>query len=296
MGCEMEAYASAKNGIAPPALGRVPAWFEGWEQCLSRFRLDSELSRLNQSPDRPVPVSKTLWKVYELALWADRFTGGLVRPTIGAAIIHAGYDRSFELLPAENIQVSLPPERPLDPSAVILADEETRTICLPAGVQLDLGGVAKGWAAQQAMERLLSQGPALMNAAGDIAIGGSLPHGEPWQVGVDDPFHPGEELLRLHVEACGVATSGKDRRRWRQNGQLRHHIIDPRSGLPAESDVLTATVIAPTVTEAEAAAKVCVILGSQAGLTWLDDRPGLAALFILEDGQLICSTRLQEYL
>ena len=222
--------------------------------------------------------------------------GALGADTIGAAIIHAGYDRSFELLPAENIQVSLPPERPLDPSAVILADEETRTICLPAGVQLDLGGVAKGWAAQQAMERLLSQGPALMNAAGDIAIGGSLPHGEPWQVAVDDPFHPGEELLRLHVEACGVATSGKDRRRWRQNGQLRHHIIDPRSGLPAESDVLTATVIAPTVTEAEAAAKVCVILGSQAGLTWLDDRPGLAALFILEDGQLICNTRMQEYL
>jgi thiamine biosynthesis lipoprotein len=296
MGCEISAFAAAENGTAPSALRRVPRWFETWEQCLSRFRLDSELSILNRSADRPVKVSNTLWEVYELALWADHFTGGLVRPTVGAAIIHAGYDRSFELLPAENIHISLPPEQALDPAAVILADEETRTICLPASIQLDLGGVAKGWAAHKAMQRLSPAGPALVDAGGDIAVSSSLPHGEPWQVAVTDPFDSERELLRLHVGAGGVATSGKDRRRWRQNGQLRHHIIDPRTGLPAESDILRATIVAPSLMEAEAAAKVCVILGSQAGIAWLDARPRLAGLFVLENGQLMCNSAMQEYL
>lgn len=296
MGSEMLALVAAESESPPQGLQEVDGWFERWEQCLSRFRLDSELSRLNQTSDQRVRVSRTLWKVYELALWADGFTGGLVRPTVGAAVIHAGYDRSFELLPAESLRILPPPDRVLDPSRVILADEETRSICLSAGVQLDLGGVAKGWAAHQAMKRLQHLGPALMNAGGDIAISDSLPGGELWEVGVEDPFHPGQELVLLRLGKCGVATSGKDRRRWMQNGQMRHHVIDPRSGLPAESDVLTVTVVAPTVMEAEAAAKTALILGSEAGIAWLDEAAGLAGLFILEDGRLICNAKMQDYL
>jgi thiamine biosynthesis lipoprotein len=97
---------------------------------------------------------------------------------------------------------------------VITANAASRTITLPAGVGLDFGGVAKGWAAHQAMKRLQVEGAALVDAAGDIAISGPRADGNPWQIGVADPFRKHHEIETLFLTECGVATSGKDRRRW----------------------------------------------------------------------------------
>jgi thiamine biosynthesis lipoprotein len=93
-----------------------------------------------------------------------------------------------------------------------------------------------------------------------------------------------------------VATSGKDRRRWTQGDKLHHHLIDPRTGQSAETDVLTATVVATTVMEAEAAAKAIFILGSQEGLAWIEADPNLAGLLVMDDGRVICSQFMQQYL
>jgi thiamine biosynthesis lipoprotein len=98
------------------------------------------------------------------------------------------------------------------------------------------------------------------------------------------------------IERGGVATSGKDYRRWQLDSVWQHHIIDPRTGLPAQTDVLTATVIAPSAVEAEVAAKVALISGSRAGLEWLEADPTLAGMLVLEDGQRIYSQRIHEYL
>lgn len=146
------------------------------------------------------------------------------------------------------------------------------------------------------MERLQVEGPALVNAAGDIAISGPRAGGSPWQIGVADPFHKGEEIEILFLERCGVATSGKDRRRWLREGAFKHHIINPLTDQPAETDVLTVTVIAPDVMLAEAAAKAAFIQGSRPGLEWIEAHPEFAALFILDDGQMIYSQKMQEYL
>jgi thiamine biosynthesis lipoprotein len=100
----------------------------------------------------------------------------------------------------------------------------------------------------------------------------------------------------LYVERGGVATSGKDRRRWMQGSALHHHIIDPLTGQPAETDVLTATVIAPTIMKAEAAAKSILILGSQAGLEWLERDPDLACLLILDNGLVYASRQMEDYM
>ena len=162
-------------------------------------------------------------------------------------------------------------------------------------MSLDFGGVAKGWAAHQAMKRLQAEGPALVNAGGDIAISGPRADGSPWPIGVTDPFHPKEDLETLFLNACGVATSGKDRRRWTRNGVLQHHIIDPATSQPAETDLLTVTVVAPDVMEAEAAAKAAFILGSRAGLEWIETHPRLAALFILDNGQIVYSRKMEEF-
>ena len=294
MGTEM--LAVIESSMLSQALPAVTRWFEEWEQVLSRFRYDSELTRLNQIHERPVQVSEVLWDVFQAARKAEQMTNGLVTPTVLNAMIDAGYDRPFDDL----IDLDPPGAGSVEISAALLkeisAHEADRTITLPSGIGLDFGGVAKGWAAHQAMERLQVEGPALVDAAGDIAISGPRAGGSPWQIGVADPFHKGEEIEILFLERCGVATSGKDRRRWLREGAFKHHIINPLTDQPAETDVLTVTVIAPDVMLAEAAAKAAFIQGSRPGLEWIEAHPEFAALFILDDGQMVYSQKMQEYL
>jgi len=294
MGCDM--LAVLESSVVSNTLPCVTHWFEEWEQVLSRFRYDSELTRLNQTFEHPVQVGEVLWDVFQLAREAERTTNGLVTPTVLNAMIKAGYDRTFDELPLFTTPLPDSVETTAAPLTAIPFNEEERTITLPKGIGLDFGGVAKGWAAHQSMQRLQVEGPALIDAAGDIAISGPRANGGPWQIGVAEPFHKGEEIETLFLYKCGVATSGKDRRRWTRDGVFQHHIIDPFANQPAETDVLTVTVIAPDVMQAEAGAKAAFIQGSQAGLEWIEARPELAALFIRDDGQMIYSQKMEEYL
>jgi len=294
MGCQMLALVERDSDVQPDSLADVSDWFEEWEQSLSRFRYDSELSRLNRTTDQPVRVSQTLWDVFQASLVADRTTGGLVTPTVLEAMELAGYDRPFEEIRGDLGYIGLYAQ--IQPLSLVVTDKRRCTICLPANIRLDFGGVAKGWAAHQAVERLKSSGPTLMNAGGDIAISGPRLNHEPWLVGIANPFSPGEDLATLHLYGSGVATSGKDRRRWMQGGLLNHHIIDPRTGQSALTDILTVTVIAPTAMEAEAAAKAVFLQGSDAGLEWLEADSGLAGVLVLDNGQVIASSQAEKYL
>ena len=294
MGCEMLAVVDSET--IPAALSQIPGWFEESEQCLSRFRFDSELTRFNSTHEQPIPVSDTFWDVLQAARKAEEMTDGLVTPTLLDAIIEAGYDRPFDelphlapLKPAPALAVSLP-------LAAIALDESTRTITLPFGMGLDFGGVAKGWAAHQAMTRLQAEGPALIDAGGDISISGPRADGSPWQVGIADPFNKENNLEILYLNACGVATSGKDRRRWLRDGLFQHHIIDPATNQPVETDLLTVTVIAPDVLQAEAAAKAAFILGSRAGFDWLEAHPEYAGVFVLDNGGILYTQNMGDYL
>jgi thiamine biosynthesis lipoprotein len=303
MGADMLACVEIDSNQPPAQLSDAPRWFEDWEQTLSRFRADSELARLNRA-GRPTQVSDALWQVFCSALDAERLTEGLVTPTIGEAVIAAGYNQDFSLVRDEgrSLPTSVQSREALHsgvPSLTSLQwDEATHTIHLPLGLQLDFGGIAKGWAASQAVERLSALGPALMNCGGDIAVSGPLLDGNPWEIGVYKPFdREGEYLEMLYFrQACGVASSATDRRRWTQDGQTRHHIIDPRVGLPAQTDVVHATVVAPSAVEAEAAAKSVLIRGSIEGLDWLESHPKLAGLLILESGEMLYSQRIVEFL
>ena len=294
MGCDLLAVMDRDN--EPPSLRKVPAWFEEWEQVLSRFRQDSELARFNQTHDQPVAVSEIFWNVFQAACNAEQLTDGLVMPTLLDSILEAGYDRPFDILPRQTTSMSAPVLTPPQPLTAIAVNASARTITLPFGMGLDFGGVAKGWAAQKTMERLRAEGPVLIDAAGDIAVSGPRADGSPWKIGVADPFHPKEEIEVLFLNKNGVATSGKDRRHWMRNGTLQHHIIDPLTGQPAETDLLTVTVIAPDVLQAEAAAKAAFILGSHAGLEWIESHPELAGLLILDNGEVIYSQKMEEYL
>jgi FAD:protein FMN transferase len=296
MGGEMLAILENEMDSSPSILDEVPGWFEGWEQTLSRFRSDSELSRLNQTFDQPVEVSDTLWDVFQYALSAETITNGLVTPTVLDAVLEAGYSQSFDNLPHSQSQHGLRILSAVNPLSVVTWDEKSQTICLPFGVHLDFGGVAKGWAAHQTAERLKEYGSAVMNAAGDIAISGALANAESWKIGVSNPFAPDTDFETLNLNRCGVATSGRDRRRWTQNGLARHHIINPYTGQPAETNVMTATIVAPTVMEAEAAAKAVLILGAEEGLKWIEADPALAGIIVLENGHTFYNQRIYEYL
>ncbi len=296
MGCQISALVDSHAEGVNDQLGRVPAWFEEWEQCLSRFREDSELNRLNGYTGEPFFVSSTLWSVLQLSLQTERRSGGLVTPAVLDALVQAGYDRSFDKVGQENHRTGQQPGSFPDDVSAIRLDDVIRTVQLPPGMHLDFGGVAKGWAADQAAKRLSLYGPALVDAGGDIAISGSMMGDQPWPVGIEDPFRPGSDLEILMVPHGGVATSGRDYRRWKQNGTWQHHIIDPRTQKPAETDVLCATVIAPTIMDAEMAAKRILILGSKPGLDWLESFPSFEALVVLENGRRVQSKRLHSYL
>lgn len=300
MGCQMLAILDAPVPRARPKLAHVPEWFESWEQSLSRFRESSELSQLNRSQGVPVEVSQTLWSVLQAALRAEEQSGGLVTPAVLEALEQAGYDRSFDTLERREERPNGKLLAEAAPPAIALSqvkfEPDSRSVRLPLGLRLDFGGVAKGWAAQQAMQRLSPYGPALVDAGGDIAISGLQADGSPWVIGVADPMEPDSDLATLSVGKCGVATSGTDYRRWKKDGAWQHHIIDPRTGLPATSDVLSATVIAPSVVDAEVAAKTALILGSQDGLRWLEAHPAYAGLLVLGEGQRLFSSRIEAYL
>jgi thiamine biosynthesis lipoprotein len=301
MGCQMLAALDHPSPRAADRLNSLPSWFEAWEQSLSRFRSDSELSQFNHLSGSPQRVSLTFWRVLQEARQAELLSDGLVTPLVLDAIESAGYVTSFENLVHADPGASQPVAtqvllQQVPRLAGLDFDDSTRMMCLPAGARLDFGGIAKGWAAHQAMKRLAVFGPVLVDAGGDISISGCQRDGSLWPVAVADPLNPETNLGILMMGKSGIATSGKDYRRWLQNGRWQHHIIDPRTGLPAETDILSATVVAPDVIQAETAAKTVMILGSREGLDWLDMQPAMEGILVLEDGRRLNSHQLDEYL
>lgn len=276
--------APGQAAAAAATLDAITGWFQAAEATLSRFRPDSELNRLVAAAGAPCLVSPLLAGALAAALaLADDVFDPTVRPCLEAA----GYDRDLASVQAA---VRAPaPGAPTPPAGwrpgrwrEIGLDARYGLATLPPGVALDLGGIAKGWAADQACAALAGHGPALVDAGGDLAI--RLPPGAPpWPVAVADPFREEADLLELAVAGGGVATSSILGRRWAGSC---HHIIDPRTGCPASTDLVQVTVLAPTCARAEAWAKAALILGAAAGRAYLAAR-GAAGVLVTQDGEVI---------
>ncbi|HEX7603122.1 MAG TPA: FAD:protein FMN transferase [Polyangiaceae bacterium] len=289
MGCHASALLDAEGAEARAAFERLPAWFAIRERILSRFDPASALVRLNARGE--ARVDDVLWAATEVALAAADATDGLVTPTVLPALDAAGYDRSFANMERDQ-RGALAAERPVPDWRAIDRDETTRSIRLPPGVRLDLGGTAKGWCADVAASSLARFGPALVDVGGDIATAGTR---EPWLIAIEDPRGGRDALELVRLRGGGIATSGRDLRRWRRAGVEHHHLIDPRTGAPARTDVWTVTVIGPSALEAEIAAKRVFLEGSRAGMAWIGTRPELAALVVREDGTMLQSARFARH-
>lgn len=282
------------ESLARQALANIEQNFIQLEARLSRFQPTSELSRLNRAAGQPVTVSPLLFDLVEQALRWRKRTGGIFDPTVLNALLAYGYDRSFELIAPAAAHPSPPhPESP-PPANEIKLDRARRKITLPPRAGIDLGGIAKGWAVQQAGQILGHFGPTLVDAGGDIVCVSAPPSGSAWLVGVDNPLESGTDLAILRLKNMAVATSSVARRRWQQNGTAAHHLIDPRTGAPADTDLVSVTVIAPRLPDAEIHAKVTLILGRQAGLAYLAGWPDVSALLVPQTGHPIFHGRFKE--
>jgi thiamine biosynthesis lipoprotein len=254
--------------------------FLEWEQVLSRFLPESELSRLNKQTGISVAVSDLLYTVLVAALTAARATEGVYDPALLDQLVQLGYDRTFDDL-AEIQSSSIVPRELGGGWRDIQVSPISRCVTLPVGIKLDFGGIAKGMAVDAALDRLRQHGisPALVNAGGDLGVLGLPPMAEQWPIAV--PGRKGFSTIPLRQGA--VATSGIARRHWWQGQTLRHHLLDPRTGLPAQSDLWSVTVVTDWCEQAEVAAKVAFILGPKSGAAFLR-RQGIAGLFVHEDG------------
>jgi thiamine biosynthesis lipoprotein len=281
---------------AQAALLDVEQFFRAGHTRFTRFEIGSELSALNASQGQVFAASPQMFEVVELAVKYSTLTNGLFNPTIIGALEAAGYDRTFDDLKSRS-DLPKPAASQISDVIAIKLEHAQQTITLPMKVRIDLGGIAKGWTVQQAAQQLAQYGPCLVDAGGDMRTIGLVPGTTHWSIDVVDPFDHERDVMTLRLRDQSVATSGIDRRTWqRRDGVWQHHLIDPRTGLPAQTDVLSATVIAPTTVEAEIAAKVVAICGSEEGLAWLEEQPDYAAVIVREDGQAVYSARLKRYL
>ena len=275
---------------------RVHALFRRLHRTLTRFDAASELSALNARAGSDVAVSPLLLRAVEAALWAARTSDGLVDPTILDDLERAGYAGSRDgqtPAPLGEALRGAPDRRPAAPRhptrwAQITVDPSRRMIGLPGGVRLDLGGSAKGLAADLAAEVLCSHDGFAVDAGGDIRIGGTRPVPRP--VHIRHPLQP-EIAHSFTVTTGAVATSGLQTRIWQTELGFAHHLIDPARGTPAWTGVIQATALAPTAVEAETLAKTALLRGPRAGRELLTRHGGA---LILDDGCLLLAGGLAD--
>lgn len=260
MGCKIEL-----GGPTALEAREIERLFHARDRQFSRFREESERSRINRRRDEILAVSSSFAEMLTRALKAAASTDGLVDPTLGEAIQSAGYDRDFEELRPR------PDAADPGPAGRWRSVRVTgRLLKRPHGLQLDLNGVVKAQTVDDALA--LIDGEGFVSAGGDYAGHGSF-----------DVALPGGGAIRVTQGA--LATSGKTKRRWQRAGVWQHHLIDPRTGCPAETPWEEVTVSAATCFEADVAAKAAFLLGER-GPGWLDRR-GLAGRFLRSDGKAL---------
>ena len=273
-------------GALGPARAIADEALEAVDLACSRFRTDSELSRLNRAHGELTCVSELFAALVAEALRAAELTGGDVDPTCGQALVAAGYDRDFgELLGGSAAPTAA--AGPVPGWRSVRLDPVRRAVRLDKGAQLDLGATAKAWAADYCAGQIadgLGCG-VLVSLGGDVAVAG-LPPGDGWRVRVTDDHAaaadaPGQTVA---ISSGGLATSSTMVRTWTVGRRAMHHIIDPRTGAPADSVWRTVSVAAATCADANIASTAAIIR-SAAAPAWLA-ASGLPARLVRRDGTI----------
>ncbi len=300
------------HGEPPGAVDRACDSLAALDRAWSRFRPESELSLLNATGGgRPVVVSPSTFALISHAVDAWRHTEGRFDPTGLAALEFWGYDRTFDdvvsggqLHPAGTVSTAAtaatsvadrPAAQALVGCAGIGLDPIVRAVTLPAGLNLDLGGIGKGYAADLVTQELMDAGAqaACVDLGGDLRVMGPGPYDHAWETTFDVP-DLAARIGRLRFGHGAVATSTRLRRRWRRGDVMLHHLLDPATGAPADSGLATVTVIAGDAWWAEVLAKAAFVAGPDAGVRLLE-QSGVEGLLVADDGTIIETAGLDAF-
>lgn len=287
MGTELRVFvgAPAEDAIPDPSIAALSAEavLRDFDRRLSRFRPDSDLSKLNSDPREEVPASPLLRVAVRAGIWAAEHTDGLIDPTLVPELKAAGYATSRDGLDSASLDDALaaaPPRRPARPAAEarwrsIEVLDHAGAIRRPPGLMFDTGGVGKGLAADLAARPLAGYARFAVDVGGDVRVGGRDPASEPIEIEVRHPLTGGAADLFVIGEGA-VATSGLDVRLWRRgDGGYAHHLIDPSTGSPAWTGLICASARAPTALEADTLAKAAVLSGPDRARELLAQHGGL---------------------
>ena len=261
---------------------RLWYWIKEFDDSCNRFRVDSELSWVNERAGETLAIGATLERAIAGALLASDATGGLCDPTVLPAVLALGYDVDYDVLIQRDITTLAAPVKPLGASAVEL-NRRSHTLTLAKGCQLDLGASAKALVADLVADDVASTGGVIVEMGGDVAVRGRGPEG-PWAIGVSDSLHVTGTEARVAVEYGGVATSSTTTRTWHASGQLVNHIVDPRTGSFAVGPYATATVSARSCLLANAFATAALLWGEDA--TYHVAQAGWSARLVRGDGTI----------
>jgi thiamine biosynthesis lipoprotein len=267
------------TAVAMHALASAEAELHRLERLLSRFDPGSELSRLNERGT--MVVGRELLELVELALAARERTGGSFDPTVHDALVAAGYDRTFAQLPGRS---SAPPLAPARCAGDVRVHRESCTIELERGIRIDLGGIAKGYAADRASTILAEVGPCLIDAGGDIATFGrpdATSSASSWTIALEDPSGDPDPIATCELpEGWAIATSStRIGRRIDASGRVAHHLLDPRTGEPGGGSLVAVTVACPDPAWAEVWTKELFLEGPR-GIGALARARGRAAWWV----------------
>jgi thiamine biosynthesis lipoprotein len=290
---------AAEGDLAIDGMHAAKAFIDSCEQRFSRFLPASENSALNRSAGEWAPISDELMEMLQLSVKYYRETHGIFDPSILADLKRVGYDRSIDEIRLSGIQnTSIDSTRTSQPGfKEISFNLAERSVRLPPDVEIDLSGIAKGWIVEKAAQLLHAYVPACgVSAGGDILFIGQPSDGMDWDVYLEDPRNPAHMLAQLHIAAGAVATSSITKRSWIQGQHVRHHLIDPRTGEPAETEWLSVTVICPAIIDADVYAKAILIGGTAEASAILQAHPEIHFIAVGANGKLAGSPNFKDYL
>lgn len=241
-----------------------------FENNFSRFNPDSELSKVNNANGQPVIISPEFAYLLNAGRHAYNLSHGLVDPAVGQAVINVGYDDSFENLRDDSPATQYTTQPKFTGFGKILFDPVRRLVQLPPGVKLDVGGIGKGYLLDFMVSKIKTKTPDFwLSLGGDMIISGYDENHRRWTVNVQDPNKLTNDIAVVTLPAglWAIATSSVMKRRGQRGGQDWHHLIDPRTQMSSDTNILSATVITPTALGAEVEAKMNI-------LNDLNDEPG----------------------
>lgn len=286
---QMKAYGENAEAAVAESMDRI----KFLEDLMSPTIESSEVYQLNNNPEQKVKLSPETEIVLEKALYYAKLTGGKFDPTVGALVDLWGIGTENARVP-DQIEI----ETALDNIGYqyLTIDDNHQAEIKKAGVKIDLGGIAKGFAADQVKKIVEKHNvkSAFVNLGGNVLVIGSKADGSKWRIGIQDPRKDrGNVMAIIETTDQTIVTSGNYERYFIKDGKLYHHILDPATGYPAESHLLSASIVSNSSFDADALSTAVYIMGVKAGLKFIENLPGVEAMFITDELNVYLSSGLK---